>query len=98
MDVLGAALRGIALATKTVIVFLFPFHAVAWRASAESIRTLLNASDSGKDILTILWRDCMQPQLTTPTSASSGKKNRFIRLQLQSNFKADLMYSYSRAL
>ena len=64
MDVLTTTFRGLLLVVKKLILFAFPFHAAAWRASAESIRTLLNASDTEKDDLTKLWRDYMQSQLT----------------------------------
>lgn len=46
--------------------FIFPFHAAAWRASVNSIRCLLNASDDEeKNRLTALWRDSIQSQLTS---------------------------------
>lgn len=59
-------LEPIVSTAKNLVFLFFPFHAAAWQASADSVKTLLNEpDDKEKDRLTLLWRDCMQSQLSS---------------------------------
>jgi hypothetical protein len=58
--------EAIASVLKAVLLIIFPYHAVAWRASTASVGFILNAHPQTKqDELASLWRDSIQAQLTT---------------------------------